>query len=243
MFAYLKFEVRRLIREPRLFLFTILMPVLSYVVFTGVGDGRGTVEGIAVPAAMMVGIAAYGAVIGVLSVGVGVSHERTLGWLRQLRLTPLPPARVVAVKALLASVTAIPSVVAVGIAGYLEHGVHLPAARWVAMVLLMWVGTVPFALLGLALGYAAPPQLAQSVSFLFFFVLSALGGLLIPVAVFPRGLQHLAHALPTNRYAELGWKAAGGLAPSGGGLAILVGWTALFGVLAAMAYRRSTATR
>ena len=38
MWAYLKFELRRLLREPRLLVFTVLMPVASYVVFTGFGD-------------------------------------------------------------------------------------------------------------------------------------------------------------------------------------------------------------
>ena len=243
MFAYLKFELRRLIREPRLFLFTVLMPVVSYVVFTGVGDGHGQVEGVAVAAALMVGMAAYGAIIGVLSIGVGVSIERTQGWLRQLRLTPLPPAQVVLVKAFLATLTAIPSVITVGIAGYLQHHVSLSLGRWVALVLVMWVGTLPFALLGLAVGYAVPPALAQPASFISFFGLSVLGGLLVPVAAFPRGLQHFAHVLPSNRYAELGWKAAAGTLPTTPGLALLVGWTVLFGVLAAAAYRRSTATR
>ena len=65
----------------------------------------------------------------------------------------------------------------------------------------------------------------------------------LPVAAFPRGLQHFAHVLPSNRYAELGWKAAAGALPTTPGLALLVGWTVLFGVLAAAAYRRSTATR
>jgi ABC-2 type transport system permease protein len=243
MFAYLKFELRRLVREPRLFLFTIFMPLVSYVVFTGVGNARGQVEGVAVAAALMVGMAGYGAIIGVLSIGVGVSVERSAGWLRQLRLTPLPPAQVVLVKAFLATLTAIPSVVSVGIAGYFEHHVSMPPGRWVALVLLMWVGTLPFALLGLAVGYAAPPTLAQPVSFISFFSLSVLGGLLVPVAAFPHGLQRLAHLLPSNRYAELGWKAAAGALPTASGLALLIGWTALFGVFAALAYRRSAATR
>jgi ABC-2 type transport system permease protein len=243
MFAYLKFELRRLAREPRLFLFTVFMPVVSYVVFTGVGSGHGQMEGVTVATGLMIGMAAYGAIIGVLSIGVGVSLERSAGWLRQLRLTPLPPAQVVLVKAFLATLTALPSVISVGIAGYFQHHVTLSPGRWIAIVLLMWLGTLPFALMGLAVGYAAPPTLAQPASFISFFGLSVLGGLLVPVAAFPNGLQHLAHLLPSNRYAELGWRAASGALPTMPGLALLVGWTALFGVLAAAAYRRSTATR
>jgi ABC-2 type transport system permease protein len=136
MFAYFVFELRRLVREPRLFVFTVFMPVISYVIFTGVGDVRGDAGGIPVAAALMVGLAGYGAVAGVLSVGIGVSGERTSGWLRQLRVTPLRPVHVVAVKGFLATLTAIPSVVGVGIAGRVEHHVALPIDRWVLLVLL-----------------------------------------------------------------------------------------------------------
>jgi ABC-2 type transport system permease protein len=237
------FELRRLVREPRLFIFTVVMPVVSYVVFTGVGDVRGTTEGVTVAAALMVGMAGYGAVAGVLSVGIGVSAERTSGWLRQLRITPLRPVGVVAVKGFLATVTAIPAVAGVGIAGRLQHHVSLPMDRWALLVLVMWLGTIPFALLGLAIGYLLPPQLAQPASFLSFFCLSVLGGLLVPVALFPAVLRHIAHALPTNRYAELGWATAGGHLPTALGGTVLLGWTALFAVLAAAAYRRSTAAR
>lgn len=243
MIAFLRFELRRVARDPRLFLFTVLMPVVSYVVFTGVGDNRGQAEGVPVPTMLLVGLAAYGAVIGVLSIGVGVSVERTQGWLRQLRLTPLPASRVVAVKAFLATLTSIPPVLGVGLAGYLEHGVSLPASRWVGMVLAMWLGTVPFALLGLALGYGVKPQIAQPVSFLLFFILSAIGGLLVPTVAFPGWLRDLAGFLPTNRYGELGWAAAAGRLPSLSGTAILLAWTSAFGLLAALAYRRSAASR
>lgn len=117
-------------------------------------------------------------------------------------------------KALVGTVSGVPALVAVGIAGRLQHHVELPAGRWAALLVLMWVGTVPFALLGLAIGYGLPPQLAQPVNFLAFLGLSVLGGLLVPAAYFPDVLRHLAHALPTYRFAELGWRAAAGLAPT-----------------------------
>src|SRR5215467_3995844 len=118
MFAYLKFELMRLVHEPRVMIFTVLMPVASYVVFTGVGSNSGTAEGIPVPATLMIGLAGYGAILGVLSLAISVSVERTQGWLRQLRVTPLRPAAVVAVKVFTSTLIAVPSIVSVGIAAY-----------------------------------------------------------------------------------------------------------------------------
>ncbi len=244
MRAYLLFELRRLAREPRLMLFAVVTPVVSYIIFSGVGlAGYDPETERAVATALMIGIGGYGAVIGVLSVGVSVSVERSLGWLRQLRATPLPPSRVVVVKTALSTLTAIPPVACVGLAGWLQHGIALSPGRWAAIIVVMWLGSIPFAVLGLAVGYGLPPQIAQPVSFLLFFGLSVLGGLLVPVAAFPSALQHLALVLPTYRYAELGWQASTGLFPSAGGLAILAGWTALFAVGAAYAYRRFASVR
>ena len=107
----------------------------------------------------------------------------------------------------------------------------------------MWLGTIPFAMLGLAIGYALSPKIASTASFLLFFTLSVLGGLLVPTVAFPSGLQHLARTLPSNRYAELGWRAVAGHAPTAIGLLVLGAWTLLFALLAAVAYRRSAATR
>ncbi|MFI7593225.1 ABC transporter permease [Micromonospora sp. NPDC049359] len=243
MRAYLRFELRRLARDPRLLLFTVLAPVVTYLIFSGVGPDGDRVEGVDAAVALMVGLAGYGAVAGVLSVGSAVSQERASGWLRQLRVTPLPAWRAVTAKALVCTLSGVPSAVAVGCAGRLAHHVELGAARWVALLLLMWVGTVPFALLGLAIGYGLSPQLAQPVNFLAFLGLSVLGGLLVPVAYFPAVLRHLAHALPTYRFAELGWRSAAGLTPTPSGLAVLAGWTVAFTALAAWAYRRSTIHR
>lgn len=242
MRAYLRFELRRLVRDPRLMFLSVLGPVATYLIFSEWSAGD-RLEGLAAPAAVMIGLAGYGAVAGVLMVGSAVSQERASGWLHQLRTTPLPTGHVVAAKALVGSLTAIPPVLAVGVAAALQHHVGLSAGRWVALLLLMWIGTAPFALLGLAIGYGLSPQMAVPVNFLTFLALSALGGLLAPAAYFPDGLRSLAHALPTYRYAELGWRSAAGHPPTVSGLAVLAAWTAAFALIAGWAYRRSTAHR
>ncbi|MET0425559.1 MAG: ABC transporter permease [Actinoplanes sp.] len=239
MRAYLRFEARRLIRDPRLLLFSVIGPVATYLIFSSWSAGD-QLEGLNAAAAVMVGLAGYGAVAGVLMVGSAVSQERAAGWLRQLRVTPLPAGQAVAVKAFLGTLSALPPVIAVGIAARIQHHVELSAGRWITLLLLMWAGTVPFALLGLAIGYGLAPQLAQATVFLVFLGLSVLGGLLVPATYFPDALRSLAHALPTYRYAELGWRSAAGLAPTPGGLGVLAAWTVVLAVIAAWAYRRST---
>jgi ABC-2 type transport system permease protein len=238
MLAYLKFEANRLRREPRLIVLTLVLPVLIFLINSG---NKGMVDNVQVSTYLMVSMATYGALVGVLSVGISVSQERASGWLRQLRITPLSPVKVVATKALMGSLLSIPSVIAVGVTAAATKGVDFSAWQWLALIGLLWLGSLPFAALGLALGFSLSPQLTQPVSMLGVFGLSFLGGLFIPVAIMPKLLGQIAVWLPSNRYGELGWAVAAHHAPTLKGVAILAAWAAVFAVLAAFAYRKAAA--
>lgn len=240
MLSYMKFEARRLIREPRLIVLTLVLPVIIFMIAS---NNVGKLGGVDVATYVMVSMAAYGVLVGVLSIGVSVSLERASGWLRQLRVTPLAPAKVVAAKALLGSLLAIPTVAVVGIAAASSKGVSLSAAQWLELFGALWVGSLPFAALGLALGFWLTPQLTQPAMMLATFGLAFLGGLFWPVEAMPKAMAQIATWLPSNRYAELGWSVVAGQAPAGRGVAILAGWTAVLAVLAALSYRSSAAKR
>jgi ABC-2 type transport system permease protein len=69
-------------------------------------------------------------------------------------------------------------------------------------------------------------------------VLAALGGLWVPVEVFPQSMQGLAHAMPSYWYAQLGRDVAAGSAPSAGAVAALGAFAVGFAVLAVAVARR-----
>jgi ABC-2 type transport system permease protein len=240
MLAFLKFEARRLLREPRAVVLTLVLPVLVYTISS---NNQGDVGGLDVAAYLMVSMAAYGVLVGVMTIGISVSQERASGWLRQLRITPLSPVKVVVSKALLGSLLAVPVVIAVGFTAVASHGVSLGIERWAALIGLLWLGSLPFAALGLALGFALTPQLTQPVSMLGVFGLSFLGGLFVPTEVMPHMLAQISVWLPSNRYAELGRAIVAHQGLPARGILILTGWAVLFGVLAVAAYRRSAAAK
>ncbi|MGI9048908.1 MAG: hypothetical protein ACR2GU_05995 [Rubrobacteraceae bacterium] len=66
----------------------------------------------------------------------------------------------------------------------------------------------------------------------------SLGGFWFPVSLLPETLQHVAHALPFNRYADLGWQIVAGHAPTPADAAILLAWGVAFAALAMLGYRR-----
>jgi ABC-2 type transport system permease protein len=242
MFAYLKFELRRMYREPRLLILTIAMPVILFLALSPTIKGKTPQETTDILAYLMVAWAAYGALIGTFSSGVGVSHERAAGWLRQLRVTPLPAPMVVTTKAIACSLVAIPAVVVLGFIG-LAKGVDLGAGQFALLVLLMWLGSIPFALVGLAIGFILPANLAQPASFLVSFSLAFAGGIFIQAKDMPQAMRSVVEWTPSYRFTQSGFDVLQRNTQSAQGWAVIAAWILIFGALAALAYRRSAATK
>lgn len=87
----LRLEFRRLTRNRRTMIFTLVMPVVFFLVFgLGQGDDDHGIGHGNVAAYIMISMALYGAMLATTSGGAMVSIERASGWSRQLRLTPDP---------------------------------------------------------------------------------------------------------------------------------------------------------
>jgi ABC-2 type transport system permease protein len=235
---YVRLELRRLARTPGLLIFAVLMPLLSYLLFTNISTVTGQDKDTAATYTM-VAMAGYGAIGALLNYGAGLVVDRSIGWLRQLRLTPLPPLKVVLGKGLAGMVAALLPVLALCVAAVLVNGVHLRVGQWLAVVPLLWLGALPFALLGLGLGYLATSQTVQPLSLLVYLGLSVVGGLWLPLDILPGWVAAVGRLLPTHAYADMSWRVAFGGAPSVGDVVTLAVWLVVFAALAVLGFRRS----
>ncbi|WP_306327365.1 ABC transporter permease [Streptomyces venezuelae] len=235
---YVRLEVRRTLRDTGFAIGTVAVPVMMYLLFTNLG-GQNEPQW---KAASMVGMAAYGALGSALSIGTGVAEDKGTGWLRQLRITPMSPRQVVIGRALTGSVVVLPAILGVLLAGGLFNDVRLAAWQWAAVALTLWLGSLPFTLLGIGNGYRLTAQTTGVVNIACNLGLAVLGGLWFPVSLFPGWLRALSEYTPTHRFAELGVSVTDGHAPGVAALAVLAVWAALFGAYAATSYRRSART-
>jgi len=233
MIDYLLLEVRRTLRDVGFVIGGIAIPVMMYLLFTNLGDNASGWK-----TASMVGMAAYGAVGSALNTGGSVAEDRGRGWLRQLRVTPMTPRQVVIGRALTGSVTVLPSIAAVLAAGGLVNGVRLALWQWAAIALLLWLGSIPFTLLGLGNGYRLTPQTTGVANMVCNLGLAVVGGLWFPVALFPGWLRQVSSFTPTHRFAQLGTAIADGHAPATGAVLVLTAWLLAFGSYAVLSYRR-----
>jgi ABC-2 type transport system permease protein len=235
---YVALETRRTLRDTGFVIFGIGMPVLMYLLFTNIGGGADD----AWKTASMVGMAVYGAMGAAMSAGTGVAEDKSLGWLRQLRITPMTPAQVVVGRALTASAVVLPAVLAVLAVGGLVNGVSLAVWQWVLLVGLLWLGSLPFTLLGLGNGYRLSAQSTGVVNVGCNLGLSIVGGLWFPAQLFPGWLQGVSTYTPTHALSQLGTSVGRGEAPGAVAVAVLLGWLLIFGSYAVVSYRKAART-
>ena len=93
----LSLEVRRVLRNRRTLMFIVVFPSVFFLLFSAPNKGQ-QAGGVPALAYIMISMAVYGAMVGATSGGAAVAVERSLGWMRQLRLTPLHPIAYVAIR-------------------------------------------------------------------------------------------------------------------------------------------------
>lgn len=175
-------EIRRLLRNRRTMMFTMVMPVFFFLIF-GLNDayanlsvGNGNVS-----AFIMISMALYGTVLATTNGGAMVAVERALGWSRQLRLTPLSPLAYVVTKMLTAMVLGLASMLVVYVAGALSGKPAMPLRLWLITGLAVWVGSLVFAAFGLFMGYLLPTENVMQVLSFVLVLFAFAGGLFIPL--------------------------------------------------------------
>ncbi len=236
--AYLRFEVRRALRNRRYVVFTVIFPVLIYALYTVVipAAGAGRMDGLDWPVYFLVSMAAYGAIGAAMNQAAPIAGERRGGWARQLRVSPLPGAGYVGAKLLTSVAIAVPALVLVGVAAKLLDHLALPASTLALLVVVLALGTLPFAALGGLIGYILDVESAQGGQVLALFTLAILGGLFAPLDAFPATLATIGRVTPSFHLGELGRAVAAGRTPDVGDVAVLAGWALGIGALAAWRY-------
>jgi ABC-2 type transport system permease protein len=193
----LKLEVRRLTRNRRTVIISVALPILFFLLF-GLNQGYDKMRAGHgnVSAFVMISLALYGAVLATTFGGAMVSIERSQGWSRQLRLTPLSPAAYIVIKVLTALVLGATSVAAVYIVGAVTGKASMSVGLWIGTGFSVWIGSLLFAAFGLFLGYLLPAENVMQLIGLILALLSFAGGLFIPVSQYPQAVQDVAKWTP-----------------------------------------------
>ncbi|HSZ15027.1 MAG TPA: ABC transporter permease [Solirubrobacteraceae bacterium] len=239
--VYMRYELLRTLRNRRFFLLSLGFPLILYLVIVSpnrhVRDFDNT--GVSFALYYMVGMASFGTMSAMLSSGARISAERSVGWNRQLRITPLTPRAYFGVKVLTGYMMALISLLVLFVAGS-SLGVSLSASEWLKMTGLMLIGLVPFAALGITIGHMLTPESIGPAMGGGISLLALLGGVWFPLGGTHGFLHDVSQSLPSYWLVQASHIAEGGHAWSATGWIVMGSWTLVLSALAARAYRRDT---
>ena len=231
--ALSRLEMSRVLRNKRYLLFTIGVPVALYLAIGRQVSAHA--YGVEYRAYYMIAMASLGAFSGALTGNAQrIATERKDGWIRQLRITPLPAGAYVTAKILASLVTSVPSIVIVLLLGRFYGDVQLAGWKWVAIGVAVWLGSMTFAALAVAIGYRFLPDTVQPVAMFVYLVMSVLGGVWFAIG---GTLQKVGQVLPTYQVIKIGTSVISAGAVPAGSVLIVLAWLAGFVALAAVSVR------
>jgi ABC-2 type transport system permease protein len=235
--AEIRSELLKALRSPEFAIPTLALPVLFYALF-----GLVLSRGADAPKYLL---ATYGvfAALGpaMFGFGAGVAMERDQGLLALKRVAPMPAPAYFIAKLLMSMAFTATVVFAIYALGAVFGNVTMPRSAWLTLAAVHVLATIPFGLLGLAIGFAMKGTAALAICNILFLLLAVCGGLWMPLDFFPKIMQAIAKGLPTYHMAELALLVSGRNREYTIGLHLMamLGYCALFGGLAWAAWRRS----
>jgi ABC-2 type transport system permease protein len=193
-----KAEIIRLRRNKRYLFFTLALPVVLYLALSKTAATEG---GVSFKIYYLFEMASLGAFSGAFNNNaIRISQERKDGWIRQLRLTCLPANSYVVAKIIATVALTAPQIALMMLLGRFYGNIQLPIWQWTVIALTIWLGTLIFASLAVAIGYWMDPSTVQPVIMIVFLFFSLFGGLWFPVS---GGLRTFAQAIPTFRIVQI----------------------------------------
>ncbi len=239
LWAFASFEVGRLVRSWKFLAITVGFPVVFYLLFLSDHTAGRIIDGtVAWRVYLMVSMCSFGSLVAALNAGgTRLSMERASGWARQLRVTPLPAWSYVTTKIVASMLVTLPVIALVEVVGAGFGGVRLSAPEWVGLTALLWATSLPFAVLGVFVGFLVATDAAFPVVTGLMFVLGYFGGLFTPVGFMPRALQIVARALPSYHNEALALAALDGRTLDASHWLVLGAYVAVLGVGIAWKHR------
>ena len=199
-------ELRRLVRNPMYAIGTIGFPVMFFALFglpviREVGPRNPNIGPV-----LLVQFAAYSLLsLAMFSFGAVVATERTGGWLRLLRSSPLPIPLYFAGKVGAALVFSAVCLLALYTFAHFAGGVTLPPVLALTILGKLLLGCVPLIALGFMIGFLINPTAANVIANVVSVLMSFASGLFVPLNGLPDVMQKLAPYLPTYHLAQVGW--------------------------------------
>jgi ABC-2 type transport system permease protein len=229
-------EVRMVLRNGEQLLLTVVIPVLVLTVFGSVevmdlGNRAARVDFL-VPGVLALAVLSTA----FTGLAIGTGFERRYGALKRLGASPLPRGALLGAKGLsVLIIEALQILLLTTVAQLLGWD---PRGAWEAVLLLLLAGTAAFSSLALLMAGTLRAEATLAGANLVYLLMLVSGGIAVPLDRFPDGVRPVLEALPAGALSQ-GLRV---VLRDGDGLpwwsvAVLAGWAAVGGTLAARTFR------
>lgn len=201
LFVHTYYTCLELFRQPMYIVSTILFPSMFFWFF-GIPNAKEP-GAISILTASFAGFAVLSVVL--FQFAVGISQEKDSSWYYYVRSLPYPQGLQLTSRVLSGFLFS-----ALGIGGVIFTALYfsnLPyqEINWFDFLLKIYLGAIPFALMGICLGLAVNSRTVLPLANLVYLPLSFAGGLWMPPNILPLVVQKISIYLPTRMYGEILW--------------------------------------
>jgi len=175
--------------------------------------------------------------------GLNIAESREKPWDPYLRTLPVPAISRVLANVLSTGSVGLVSIVPVVIIGALFTEADAEPLRVLAGLVALGIAALPFAFIGICIGYSLPSKAAIAVVQVVMFGLAFAGGLFLPPFLFADWLDAISRFTPSRQAREFViWAVQGGTLEPWVWIGI-VAWTAVFLALALLLFKRDEGRR
>lgn len=235
-------EIIRIFRNPYFVFWTLFMPIVFYFIFTKIVNANIPDRELwqAHYLMSMTTFSLMGSAI--MTFGIVLVQERSQGWSKFLKLTPLPSWAYITSKMIAQSVVHIGSIIIIFLAGIIINGVSLSFVQWLTAGAWILLASFPFLAMGTLVGTMKKVETAAGVSNILYLLLAILGGMWFPMSGFPDILQAIGKWLPSYNYGNGAWEIVRGNFPEWSNILVLSVYLIIFIVLSSILYRKQDIT-
>ncbi|OZC81913.1 multidrug ABC transporter permease [Rhodococcus sp. 06-412-2C] len=233
LFAQTRLELKLLLRNGEQLLLTMFIPItlligLTLLPFGALGDDR---VAQVVPAVMMVAIMSTA----FTGQAIAVGFDRRYGALKRLGATPLPRWGIIGGKSAAVVIVVILQSILLGSIG-VALGWRPTATGLLLGAVIIALGTVTFASMGLLLGGTLRAEIVLALANIAWFVMLGIGSVVFVDDQIPQGVQNVARIVPSG---ALGEALSRGVSSSFDvfGVVVLLVWAAVCGTLAVRTFK------
>jgi ABC-2 type transport system permease protein len=237
--AHTKVQFLDLIRWPGYVVPTVVFPAMFYSIFdlpvARANPRAADLLALAFIAWAVIGVTLY-------QFGVGIAQERGRPWERYVRTLPASVFVRFGGRIATALLFGVITAAIVALVARVFTPIDLTLAQWLRVLLYAIAGGIPFVLIGITIGYWVSARASVPTATAVNLLLAYAGGLWMPPQYLPSFVATISPYLPTRQFGDLLWSVVGG----GNATRAVVGlalYSAIFGLLAAIGYRRDERKR